>query len=343
MPRMKAFSVIGWLVLFTVFASAAFAAEYEKKPSDTQFEIPSWFKSSFLDLKEDIASAAAENKRLLVYIGQDGCPYCKELMQNNFAQKDIVEFTQKHFDVLALNMWGDSEVIDTQGRAMTEKQLAEALDVKYTPTLLFFDEQGKVALRINGYFPPHQMRAALRYVAEKRENKADFRSYYARLSPPAASGKLHTNPAFVKPPYDFSQRSGKPLVVFFEQKQCSDCDRLHREVLARKETAAQLKRFKAAQLDMWAQTPVTTPDGTKTTARDWAQKLKIAYAPSAVMFDADGKEVLRIEALLKAFHVQSALDYVASGAYRKQPNFQRFIDERAAEMRARGEKVDIWK
>lgn len=340
MTRMQQFSLIACLILST---SGAFAAEYDKKPSDTQFETPSWFKSSFLDLKEDIASAAAENKRLLVYIGQDGCPYCKELMQNNFAQKDIVDFTRKHFDVLALNMWGDGEVVDTRGKSMTEKQLAEALDIKYTPTLLFFDEQGQIALRINGYFPPHQMRAALRYVAEKREKQEDFRTYYARVSPPAASGKLHANPAFVKPPYDFSKSGGKPLVVFFEQKQCSDCDRLHREVMTRKETAAQLKRFKAAQFDMWAQTPVTTPDGTKTTARDWAQKLNIAYAPSAVLFDANGKEILRIEALLKAFHVQSALDYVASGAYRRQPSLQRFIDERASEMRARGEKVDIWK
>lgn len=339
MRRMQIVSVIVWLGLAI---TNAFAAEYEKKPSETQFEIPSWFKSSFLDLKEDIATAAAENKRLLVYIGQDGCPYCAELMQNNFTQKDIVEYTQKHFDVLALNMWGDSEVVDTRGKSMTEKRLAEALQVKYTPTLLFFDEQGKVALRINGYFPPHQMRAALRYVAEKREKQEDFRSYYARVSPPAASGKLHANPAFVKAPYDFSKKSGKPLVVFFEQKQCSDCDRLHRDVMSQKETGAQLKRFKAAQLDMWADTPVTTPSGVKTTARDWAQQLKIAYAPSAVMFDTNGKEVMRIEALLKAFHVQSALDYVASGAYRKQPNFQRFIDERASEMRARGEKVDIW-
>lgn len=333
------FSVM-WFAVLTVGANAA---EIEKKPATTQFEIPAWFKSSFLDLKDDIATAAAGNKRLLVYIGQDGCPYCKELMQNNFAQKDIVEFTQKHFDVLALNMWGDSEVTDTAGKTMTEKELAEALQVKYTPTLLFFDEEGKVALRINGYFPPHQMRAALRYVAEKREKQEDFRAYYARVSPPAATGKLHAHPAFAKPPYDFSKPSGKPLAVFFEQKQCSDCDRLHRDVMSRKETAAQLKRFKAVQLDMWADTPVVTPSGEKTTAREWAQQLKLAYAPSAVLFDSHGKEAIRVEALLKAFHVQSALEYVSSGAYRKQPNFQRYIDERASERRARGERIDIWK
>lgn len=320
------------------------AAEYEKKPASTQFEHPDWFKASFLDLKEDVAAAAAANKRLLLYIGQDGCPYCRELMQNNFTQKDIVDYTQKHFDVLALNMWGDAEVTDFSGKTLSEKELAEQLAVKYTPTLLFFDETGKVVLRINGYFPPHQMSAALRYVAEKKENAMDFRQYYAKVAPPAASGKLHANRQFMKPPFALDKRGGnKPLVVFFEQKQCAACDRLHREVMTQPETKKQLARVDAVQLDMWADTPVTTPAGVATTARDWARELNIVYAPSLVFFDADGKEVIRTEAMLKSFHIQSLLDYVASGAYRRQPNLQRFIDERAGELRAKGVKIDIWK
>ena len=46
---------------------------------------------------------------------------------------------------------------------------------------------------------------------------------------------------------------------------------------------------------------------------------------------------------MKGFHVQSVLDYVASGAYKKQPNLQRFIRERADSLRERGVAVDIWK
>jgi len=40
--------------------------------------------------------------------------------------------------------------------------------------------------------------------------------------------------------------------------------------------------------------------------------------------------------------VQSALDYVASGAYRGQPEFQRYIEKRADALRARGQKVNLW-
>jgi hypothetical protein len=60
-----------------------------------------------------------------------------------------------------------------------------------------------------------------------------------------------------------------------------------------------------------------------------------------VMFDADGREVFRTEAYLKSFHVQSALDYVLSGAYAEQPSFQRFIQARAAALEAQGIHVDL--
>ncbi len=84
-----------------------------------------------------------------------------------------------------------------------------------------------------------------------------------------------------------------------------------------------------------------TPAGKKTTARKWADELGIAYVPSAVLFDK-GKEVIRIEAFLKSFHVQSVLDYCASGAYKEQPSLQRFIQTRAERLREQGVTVDLW-
>ena len=59
-----------------------------------------------------------------------------------------------------------------------------------------------------------------------------------------------------------------------------------------------------------------------------------------LLFDG-ADEVLRIEAYIRPFHLASALDYVASGAYHREPSFQRFIQARADAMRARGERVDL--
>ena len=95
------------------------------------------------------------------------------------------------------------------------------------------------------------------------------------------------------------------------------------------------------QLDIWSQTPVTTPNGKVTTASEWAKTLDVKYAPSMVFFDTSGKEVFRIEAYLKSFHVQSILDYVSSAAYKEEPSFQRYIEARADHLREQGVKINI--
>jgi thioredoxin-related protein len=62
-----------------------------------------------------------------------------------------------------------------------------------------------------------------------------------------------------------------------------------------------------------------------------------------IFFDVEGRELFRAEAYLKAFHLQSVLDYVASGAYKQYPEFQRFVEARADAMRTKGMVVDMMK
>ena len=73
-------------------------------------EKPPWFKDSFLDIREDVAETAASGKRLILYFYQDGCPYCTKLLKDNFGNREIAQKTQQHFEVIAINMWGDREV-----------------------------------------------------------------------------------------------------------------------------------------------------------------------------------------------------------------------------------------
>lgn len=305
------------------------------------YAIPEWFKKSFLDLRADAADAGRAGKRLLVYFGQDGCPYCAELFNNNFSQSHIADYTRKHFDALDINMWGDRDVTDFDGQVLSEKQLAAKHKVWFTPTILFFDDTGKQVLRVNGYYPPHQFLAALQYVAGKHEGKQSFREYYAKLSPPPARGRLRSQPFFAGSPYDLARVRDRPIAVFFEQKDCAGCDRLHEQILPLPETLEQVRRFHAIQLDRWSDTPVITPAGEKTTARAWADALNVLYVPTVVMFDA-GREAVRLEAMFRAFHVQSVMDYAASGAYQTEPSLQKFLQRRADHLRESGVVVDLW-
>lgn len=314
-------------------------------PSPRAIEIPRWFKETFLDFREDIAEATAEGKRLLVYFGQDGCPYCQRLMRVNFSQKDIVDRTRRHFNAIAINMWGDREVTWTDGKARREKDFAAALKVQFTPTLLFFDEKGRVVLRLNGYYPPHKFRVALDYVAGRNEDKMTFAEYLRRHSRESASGALNDQPFLLKPPLDLdaSRRPrGRPLAVLFEQRDCAACDELHREGLAHAKVLKLIGKLDFARVELFGTEKLVTPDGKTLTAREWGRALGVAYTPSIVFFDETGKEVFRIDAYLRPFHLASSLDYVASKAYLSQPSFQRYLQARAESIRKAGGTVELW-
>jgi thioredoxin-related protein len=337
---LAAFTRFALLALAMVAAGTAAA----QIASPHAIETPKWFAETFLDFREDIAEAARENKRVLVYFGQDGCPYCKLLMQTTFAETRIVDKMQRKFVPIALNLWGDREVTWVNGSRMSEKALARLLAVQFTPTLLFFNEDADVILRLNGYQAPHRMDATLDYVAAKLESKESYADYMQDAAKEEASPKLAEEFFFLKPPYTLRrQPASKPLLVLFERTFCTSCDELHREGLRRKEVAALLPKFDIARLEPRDGSELVTPDGRRLSVAVWAGELAIHYAPTLVFFDAAGKEVFRVEAYVRPFHLAGALDYVASGEYRKEPSFQRYLQARADARRRRGENVDLWK
>lgn len=308
-------------------------------------EKPDWFKESFLDIREDLAEATAEARRLVLYFYQDGCPYCAKLLREGLGDKTIGTLARGRFDWIAINIWGDREVTGFSGESTAEKQFAADLRVQFTPTLLLLDEGGKVTLRINGYYPPHNLASALAYVAERREQVGEtYADFLAARRPAPAKGKLHEEGGFLPRPLrlaDNRDLSVRPLVVLFEQPNCKDCDELHETTLRREPIAYSLSAFDAAIVDAYSQEPIQTPDGREIPARNWAAELGIEYTPSLVFFEPAGREVFRTEGYLKSFHVHAALDYVATGAYMRQPSFQRFLSIRREALAARGIHVDL--
>lgn len=336
-PPMRA-----WLAALLLVAPLLQAAAQE--PSPHAIDIPRWFAEGFLDMREEAAAADREGKRLLVYIGQDGCPYCRALMQDNFSQREIVEKTRRNFVAIALNLWGDREVTWTDGRTMSEKEFARMLKVQATPTIVFLDGQGRVAARLNGYLPPKRFSAALDYVAAKKEGAQTLGDYLAANVKDEANAKLNDEPFLMTPPFDLRRRAGgKPLAVLFETRHCQPCDEMHAEGFKRAEVRAQLERFDIARFALSDPRELVTPDGRKTTAQDWARALGVGYTPTVVFFDRTNREVFRIEGYERPFHLASSFEYVASGAYRGEPEFQRWLRAKADRMRAAGQTVDLWR
>jgi len=338
----------GTFLMFSIHAEEKKLGEYFGAKTASH---PEWFKESFLDFEEDINDATENNKRLVLYFWQPGCPYCNQLWEENFSKQEIVKEFRDNFEIVAMNMWGDREVISVAGKDYTEKSFASALKIKYTPTLLFFNENKKLVHRLNGYIPAKEFQQSMSYVADKKETSQTFGEYVSANADKEQSENsdhskgLFTEDFFDKTGMDLSQKTTKEddyLAVYFEKANCPNCDLLHNKTLKDQATRELAKKFTSIQLDRFSEAQITTPSNVKLSSKDWADQLGISYLPSILFFDNKGQEVMRVDAQLRTFHIQSVFDYVISGAFKTEENFQRYISARAEKIREEGKDVDIF-
>lgn len=338
---MKAF----YFILFSILLHPGYAVEPETGAylGARSAESPHWFKHSFLEFEEDVAEAAQNNKRVMLYFHQEGCPYCARLVEENFADAQIERYVRQNFDGIEINMWGDRDIVSVGGKKFSEKTFAAALKVQYTPTILFLDEQGKVALRLNGYYPPDKFRLALRYAAEKLEQQQSFNAFIKANTKVTAGSMLSED--FFLDLQDMKtnrQQSERYLAVFFEAPDCEQCEIMHTKILSDVPTRELVMRMDNVQLNIHSNRKIITPRGESMTQQQFAAQQNIGYTPSVIFFDQDGEEVFRMEGFLKTFHFQSSLAYVLEKGYETEPSFQRYISARGEKIREMGFDTDIW-
>lgn len=321
-----------WLLAALMLAGPSAAdplQSFDDEPRSRHVEEPEWFTASFLDLREDLETAVRlHGKRgLIVYFHQEDCAYCEALIEVNFAAEDIVRYTRRHFDVVSIDIWGSREVVDIEGIVLTERDYAVRENTNFTPSLIFYDADGNQAMRLRGYYKPYRFRAALEYVADGHYRNEAFRDYLARADPPPKFdlGDLNEQDFFAAPPFVLDrsrQPAQRPLVVFFEQRDCHACDILHTSTVTDPGTEALLEQFEAVQLDMQSDTPVIAPSGKRTSAADWAADLGLFYAPTLVFFDERGEEILRVDSVVRLNRLRRVMRFVLEKGYLEDATYQ---------------------
>ena len=96
---------------------------------------------------------------------------------------------------------------------------------------------------------------------------------------------------------------------------------------------------------MWGAREVIGFDGEALEERKWIQKQGVHFTPTTMIYDIDDDgnaiEAFRLPGYLKPFHYLSSLEYVVTGEYKKQP-FQRYLQDKFAELAAKGIDPDVW-
>ena len=149
---MRRFSLLA-VVCALVLQAPAVSASFRIESLDNNFP-------------EEIQAAAEDGKNLVVFFHQAGCPYCDKMRARVFPAKKIVDYYSPHFVMIDSNIRGNLDVVMHDGSQGTEHDLARKLRVRATPVIVFFDKQGKVALRTTGFLGIDMFYLAGKYVTE---------------------------------------------------------------------------------------------------------------------------------------------------------------------------------
>jgi thioredoxin-related protein len=173
-----------------LMVSPVFASEL----GDDGLHKPTWLRDTFMDLRDDLNEANAEGKRLLMLIEQRGCIYCTQMHEEVYPDPAIDALIRDSYFVVQINLFGDVEVTDFDGTALSEKEMASRWGALFTPTMIFLPEEvpeGQTAVEsavavMPGAFGKGTTEALLTWVRDHGyESGEHFQKYLAARMQPA--------------------------------------------------------------------------------------------------------------------------------------------------------------
>lgn len=165
-------SLIFFLLCLVLMAGSSASAE--NNPEEH------FFDSTFGDFSEEIERAQEEDKQgILIFFEMDECPFCHWMKTNVLNQEHVQEYFKKHFLIFSVDIEGDVEITNFQGKAMSQKDFAfKENRVRATPVLAFFDLQGKRIMRFTGRTTSAEEFLLLgQFVADKHYKNTKFSKY----------------------------------------------------------------------------------------------------------------------------------------------------------------------
>nr|WP_284047591.1 thioredoxin family protein [Guyparkeria hydrothermalis] len=106
----------------------------------------------FKDLQADVQAARDAGKAgVFAFFEMDECPFCHRMKTQVFTDPEVQAYIDEHFVTVSIDIEGDVMMTAPNGEQVKEKDFAfKEHRVRATPVMIFFDTEGKPALRYTG-------------------------------------------------------------------------------------------------------------------------------------------------------------------------------------------------
>ncbi|MEZ4859441.1 MAG: thioredoxin fold domain-containing protein [Flavobacteriaceae bacterium] len=134
-------------------------------------------KIEWMTMNDALAAQKEHPKKIIMDVFTTWCGPCKLLDKNTFSNKDVIQFITKNYYPVKFNAEGPEEITfedftytnpnyqpERKGRNATHF-FADALRLSGYPSIVFFEEDGKLIQAIPGYKTPQELEIFLKMIA----------------------------------------------------------------------------------------------------------------------------------------------------------------------------------
>ena len=108
-------------------------------------------------------SVITADRPLAVFFEQGNCHACDVLHTGPMRDPEIMTRFEQ-LENIQLSFWADTPVVTPSGERLTARQWGEKLGLFYTPTLIFFDNDGSEIMRVDSVVQFYRLRNVLDYI-----------------------------------------------------------------------------------------------------------------------------------------------------------------------------------
>ncbi|MEX0904613.1 MAG: thioredoxin fold domain-containing protein [Balneolaceae bacterium] len=132
-----------------------------------------------VSLKQALEEAASNDKKILVDVYAEWCPYCERMHTEVYPSNEVLEAISDHFVWVKINIESE-ETVNYLGNEMTEAEFAQALQNKNVPTTYFLNPEGSIIGTQPGFIPPDTFSDLLNFVGSDAYLGESFEEYRNR-------------------------------------------------------------------------------------------------------------------------------------------------------------------
>jgi thioredoxin-related protein len=168
-------NIIKALSLVLIMTSA-FVALSSFKPNGEKIGI------QWMSFEQALKASEKQKKKIFIDVYTDWCGWCKVMEAQTFSDKKISDYVNKKYYAVKLDA-ESAKTFSFKGQQVSERQLAQMLNVSAYPTTVYMDENFDLLSPIPGFLKVPELDKILKFYGEDAFKKQTWQDFDASYKP----------------------------------------------------------------------------------------------------------------------------------------------------------------